>query len=62
MSVKLRRGESPSSLLKRFRKKVAKARILSEAKRKRHFTSNSEKKRIARRKAARRQRRRNSRR
>jgi small subunit ribosomal protein S21 len=45
-------------LLKRFRKKVQKARILSTARKKRHFLSNSEKRRIAERKAERRERRR----
>jgi small subunit ribosomal protein S21 len=53
-----RSGESFESLLKRFRKKVAKSRILSEAKKHRYFVSNSEKRRIAQRKAIRRQRRR----
>jgi small subunit ribosomal protein S21 len=45
-------------LLKRFRKKVQKARILSTVKRKRHFVSNSEERRFAERKAKRRERRR----
>ncbi len=53
-----RAGESPESLLKRFRKKVTRDRILSDAKRKRYFVSKSEQKRIALRKARRRERKR----
>lgn len=53
-----RDGESPESLLRRFRKKVARDRILSDAKRKRYFMSKSEQKRIALRKARRRERKR----
>jgi small subunit ribosomal protein S21 len=53
-----RNGESPESLLKRFRKKVVRDRILSDAKRKRYFVSKSEQKRIALRKAKRRERKR----
>jgi small subunit ribosomal protein S21 len=45
-------------LLKRFRKKVQRERILSTVKRKRFFVSKSEQKRIALRKAKRRERRR----
>ncbi|MFN2128928.1 MAG: 30S ribosomal protein S21 [Anaerolineae bacterium] len=56
--VVLRQGESPESLLRRFRKKVARDRILSEAKRKRYFVSKSEERRIAQRKAMRRERKR----
>lgn len=56
--VVLRPGESPESLLRRFRKKVARDRILSEAKRKRYFVSKSEERRIAQRKAMRRERKR----
>lgn len=56
--VTRRDGESPESLLRRFRKKVARDRILSEAKRKRYFVSKSEQKRIALRKARRRERKR----
>jgi small subunit ribosomal protein S21 len=59
--VELRPGESQESLLRRFRKKVAKARIMSTAKRKRYFVSKSEQKRIARRKAVRRERKRQQR-
>jgi ribosomal protein S21 len=54
----LRRGESQESLLKRFRKKVTRDRILSDVKKKRYFLSNGEKRRIAQRKAKRRERRR----
>jgi small subunit ribosomal protein S21 len=57
-SVVLRSGESQESLLRRFRRKVQKARILSEARKKRFFMSDSEKRRIAKRKAIRRERRR----
>ena len=56
--VVLRSGESPESLLKRFRKKVTKDRILSDAKRKRFFVSKSEQRRVALRKAKRRERKR----
>jgi len=40
-TVKLRRGESQESLLKRFRKDVGKARILSAVRKKRWFMSKS---------------------
>jgi small subunit ribosomal protein S21 len=56
--VILRSGESQESLLKRFRKKVTRDRILSDAKKKRFFLSASEKRRIALRKAVRRERKR----
>ncbi len=56
--VMLRAGESPESLLRRFRKKVAQDRVLSDAKRKRYFISKSEQRRIERRKARRRERKR----
>jgi small subunit ribosomal protein S21 len=51
--VVLKPGESQASLLRRFRKKVNQARILTEARRRRFFMSNSEKRRIAQRKAER---------
>ncbi len=54
----LKPGESPDQLLKRFRKKVQQARILSTVRRKRFFASNSEQRRNALRKAKRRERRR----
>ncbi len=57
-SVMLRPGESQDQLLKRFRKTVAKARILSTVRRKRWFTSKSELRRIKHQKAVRRERRR----
>lgn len=56
--VVLRPGESPESLLRRFRKKVTQDRILSDAKRKRYFVSGSEQRRVALRKARRRERKR----
>jgi small subunit ribosomal protein S21 len=57
-SVELRPGESPESLLRRFRKTVMKNGILKDARKKRHFVSKSEQRRIAKRKAIRRMRRR----
>ena len=57
-SVVSRSGESPESMLKRFRKKVTRDRILSDAKKKRYFVSKSEQRRIALRKARRRERKR----
>jgi len=60
--VKLRPGESSEQLLKRFRKKVAKSRILSDVRRKRWHISKSEVRRIQRRKAIRRIRRKEARR
>ena len=56
--VVLRDGESQEHLLGRFRKKVARDRILSEVKKKRFFIPKSEQRRIAERKAVRRERRR----
>jgi small subunit ribosomal protein S21 len=56
--VMLRPGESQESLLRRFRKKVTRDRILSDAKKKRYFVSKSEQRRIALRKARRRERKR----
>jgi small subunit ribosomal protein S21 len=56
--VTARGGESVESLLKRFRKKVIRDRVLTEAKRKRFFVSKSEQRRIALRKAIRRERKR----
>jgi small subunit ribosomal protein S21 len=48
-TVTLRRGESQESLLKRFRKEVGKARILSSVRKKRWFVSKSEARRKAKR-------------
>ncbi|MDQ4075429.1 MAG: 30S ribosomal protein S21 [Chloroflexota bacterium] len=54
MAVKLRPGESQDGLLKRFRKEVAQARILSTYRKKRWFVSKSELRRKAKKKAIRR--------
>lgn len=63
MSVELQPGESQESLLRRFRKAVTQAGILSETRRRRWFVSKSELERKAKKKAirkARREQRRNS--
>jgi len=57
-SVELRPGESQESLLKRFRKAVAKSGILSTVRKKRWYMSKSEQRRLAKKKAIRRQKRR----
>jgi ribosomal protein S21 len=62
VSVEAKPGESPEQLLKRFRKKVQRERVLSDMRKNRFFLSNSEKKRIALRKAKRRERNRRRRR
>jgi small subunit ribosomal protein S21 len=54
----LRDGESPEALLRRFRKKVQRAGVLRDARKKRWFMSKSEQRRIAKRKAIRRHRKR----
>lgn len=54
--VELKPGESQESLLRRFRKKVTRSRILSTVKKKRYYVSKSEQRRIARRKAIRKER------
>jgi small subunit ribosomal protein S21 len=54
----LRPGESQQSLLKRFRKKVARSKVLSTVRRKRWFISTSEQRRIEKQKAVRKQQRR----
>ena len=54
MIVERRDNESPERLLDRFRTLVQRAGVLREAKRKRHFISKSEQRRMARAKAARR--------
>lgn len=59
--VERRHGESEEQLLKRFRKKVTKSRILTDARRKRWYMSPSEKRRLEKKKAIRRARRRQSR-
>jgi len=56
VSVVLKPGESSEQLLKRFRKKVQRERVLSDIRKRRFFLSNSEKRRIALRKARRRER------
>ena len=56
--VALRAGESQESLLRRFRKKVTKSRILSDTKKKRYFVSRSAQRRAARRRAVSRERKR----
>ena len=56
--VTARGKESVESLLKRFRKKVIRDKVLTEAKKRRHFVSKSEQRRIALRKAVRRERKR----
>ena len=53
MSVDLRLGESQESILRRFRKAIAEARILPIVRQKRWFTSKSEIRRIKRQKAIR---------
>jgi small subunit ribosomal protein S21 len=58
--VKLRPNESEDNLMKRFRKKVAKAGTLSVVRRKRWHVSKSELRRIQRKKAIRRSNRRES--
>ena len=60
MTVKLRPGESQENLLKRFRKKVTKGRVLNDMRKKRWFVSKSEQRRIAKRKGIRKARRRES--
>jgi ribosomal protein S21 len=53
--VVLRPVESQDSLLKRFRRKVTRERILSDVRKKRYFVKNSEERRRAHRKAVRRE-------
>jgi len=57
LSVQLRSGESQDSLLKRFRKEIVKARILSTYRKKRWFVSKSEQRRLAKQRAIRKARR-----
>lgn len=57
-SVKLKPGESQEQLLRRFRKRVTNAGILSTVRRKRWHISKSELRRIEKKKAIRRSRRR----
>ena len=57
MTVNLRAGESQESLLKRFRKEVVKARVLSTYRKKRWYISKSEQRRLAKQRAVRKARR-----
>ena len=61
MFVQLKEGESQERLLARFRQGIQRDGILREARRKRHFVSRSEARRLARAKAVRRARKRASR-
>jgi small subunit ribosomal protein S21 len=56
-SVELRSNESQEQLLRRFRKEVAKSKVLSEIRRRRWHVSKSEVRRIEKKKAIRRMRR-----
>jgi small subunit ribosomal protein S21 len=58
VSVKLRSGESQERLLRRFRRAVQRARIMSEVRRRRWFISKGEEKRFRHKRAIRRMRRR----
>jgi len=62
VKVILRDNESQQQLLKRFRKKVSRSRILSDIRRKRWFISKGELKRIEKKKAIRKHKRRQQRR
>lgn len=53
-SVELRSNESQEQLLRRFRKEVAKSKVLSELRRRRWHVSKSETRRIEKKKAIRR--------
>jgi small subunit ribosomal protein S21 len=57
IKVERRDNESFSHFLRRFRKRVTKAKVLSEARKKRFFVSKSEQRRIAKKKAIRKMRR-----
>jgi small subunit ribosomal protein S21 len=59
VKVELRSNESQGQLLKRFRREVAKSRVLSTVRSKRWFTSKRELRRIQKKKAIRRYRRKN---
>lgn len=62
VKVKRHPNESDEQLLRRFRKQVAKSRVLSDVRRKRWHVSKSELRRIKKQKAIRRHRRRQQRR
>lgn len=59
VKVKKRDNESFSQLMRRFRKKVTKSKVLSEHRKRRFFTSKSEERRIAKKKAIRKAQRKN---
>ena len=58
ITVELRPNESQTQLMKRFRKKVMRSKVLSTVRRKRFFVSKSEARRISKKKAIRKQKRR----
>ena len=58
VKVELRPNESQQQLLKRFRKKVSRSRVLSDVRRKRWFISKGELRRISKKKAIRKHKRR----
>lgn len=53
VKVKKRDNESFNQLIRRFRKKVTRSKVLSEHRKRRFFTSKSEERRIAKKKAIR---------
>lgn len=53
VKVKKRDNESFSQLMRRFRKKVTRSKVLSENRKRRFFTSKSEERRLAKKKAIR---------
>lgn len=53
VKVNKRDNESFSQLIRRFRKKVTRSKVLSEHRKRRFFTSKSEERRIAKKKAIR---------
>ena len=59
VKVKKRDNESFSQLMRRFRKKVTRSKVLSEHRKRRFFTSKSEERRIAKKKAIRKMNKRN---
>jgi small subunit ribosomal protein S21 len=59
VKVKKRDNESFSQLMRRFRKKVTRSKVLSEHRKRRFFTSKSEERRIEKKKAIRKMRRKN---
>jgi len=59
VKVKKRDNESFSQLIRRFRKKVTRSKVLSEHRKRRYFISNSEERRIEKKKAIRKMRQRN---